>query len=258
VSLSSAGIEAQVRGRLRELSAGFVSACLTLPLCVGAGVLAFAPLGPDHIARGAVAGLYGAIVGGVAAALVRRSSFVVTFPTTPICAIQAGLGASLLPLSGGPATFTLAMTLSLVLMGLWQALFALSGFSRLMRFVPHPVMAGFVSGVAVFVGWHQLPGLLGHRSMDEVLRHGLRLQHPLAAAFGSPAWRRACPDSSPPCWPGPRPSTGSGRRGPGRIWGPPSAPSPRRSATCGRSWAATPSDRCWPPRTSSRPSWRAR
>jgi MFS superfamily sulfate permease-like transporter len=177
-------IEPRHRVMLRELSAGVVSASLTLPLCIGAGILAFSPLGAEHVGRGAVAGLYGAIIGGLVAALLRRSSFAVTFPTTPVGALQGSLGASLLPLCGNLGNFALAMTLCLVLVGLFQALFALSGFSRVLRFVPHPVMAGFVSGVAVFVGWHQVPALLGHRTLGEVLQHGLRPQHPAAAALG--------------------------------------------------------------------------
>ena len=75
---------AAVQETLREAGAGFVSACLTLPLCVGAGVLAFAPLGADTVSEAALAGLLCAIAGGAAAALVRRSSFVVTYPTTSI------------------------------------------------------------------------------------------------------------------------------------------------------------------------------
>lgn len=169
---------------LTELSAGFLSACLTLPLCLGAGILAFGPLGPEQVARGALAGLTGAIAGGLVAGLARRSSFVVTFPTTPIAAIQASLAATLLPLGENPAQFVLALAACLALAGAWQALFAVSGFSRLMRFVPHPVMAGFVSGVAVLIGWNQLPALLGLRSFAELWRQGPGLDHPAAAAFG--------------------------------------------------------------------------
>ena len=147
---------------LREAGAGFVSACLTLPLCVGAGVLAFAPLGADTVSEAALAGLLCAIAGGAAAALVRRSSFVVTYPTTSICVIQGSilLGLSAVPGISRPGLMA-AMTACVLLAGLWQVLLAYSGVARAMRFVPHPVMAGFVSGVAVLIAWHQVPVLLG-------------------------------------------------------------------------------------------------
>jgi SulP family sulfate permease len=169
---------------LGEISGGLIAACLTLPLCVGAGILAFSPLGPGYVAHGAMAGLQCAVIGGAVAALVRRSSFVVTFPTTPICAIQAGIALSVFNLCGDWRLFALAMALCLALAGLWQAVFAVSGVSRVMRFVPHPVMAGFVTGVAGFIAWHQLPALVGVGTVSDVLRPGFRLAHPQAAAFG--------------------------------------------------------------------------
>jgi MFS superfamily sulfate permease-like transporter len=169
----------------QESSAGFLAACLTMPLCIAAGVLAYTPLGPDYIARGAVAGLSCAIVGGIVAALFRRSSFVVTFPTTPICVIQSSFVISLLSACAGDRLHTIAaLVLCVALAGVWQALFAISGFSRFIRFVPHPVMAGFVSGVAALIAWHQVPALLGVHSLNDLMQSGLQLPHPLVTAFG--------------------------------------------------------------------------
>lgn len=173
-----------VLAALKEVGAGVVAACLTVPLCVGAGVLAFAPLGSDAVPEAALAGLSCAIAGGAAAALVRRSSFVVTYPTTPICVIQGSilLGLSAVPGVDGPG-LALAMAACVLLAGLWQVLFAWSGLARAMRFVPHPVMAGFVSGVAALIAWHQLPVLLGSPGAGlQGLRHGL--PHPWATALG--------------------------------------------------------------------------
>ena len=170
-------------GWLREVGAGLISACLTLPLCVGAGVLAFAPLGADTVPEAAQAGLLCAIAGGAVAALVRRSSFVVSYPTTPICVIQGSilLGLTALPGVTG-ATLVLAMTLCILLAGLWQLLFACTGMARAMRFVPHPVMAGFVTGVAALIIWHQVPALLGPGATG--WRLGSLFPHPWATLFG--------------------------------------------------------------------------
>jgi MFS superfamily sulfate permease-like transporter len=162
-----------------------VAASLTIPLCVGAGVLAYTPLGPDWVARGAVAGLVCAVVGGIVSAIGRRSSFVVTFPTTPIAVIQATILASIvLALPGNPSRALGALSLCVVCVGVWQVLFALSGLSRVIRFVPHPVMAGFVSGVAVLIAWHQAPALLGVRQLRGAFAVSL-LPHPSVTLFGA-------------------------------------------------------------------------
>lgn len=170
-------------GWLKEAGAGFIAACLTLPLCVGAGVLAFAPLGADTVPEAAQAGLLCAIAGGAVAALLRRSSFVISYPTTPICVIQGSilLGLSALPGATGH-TLVLAMTLCVLLGGLWQLLFAWSGLAQVMRYVPHPVMAGFVTGVAALIAWHQVPALLGPGASGWHL--GTLLPHPWATLFG--------------------------------------------------------------------------
>ena len=174
-----------LRGAAREGSAGVVAASLTIPLCVGAGVLAYTPLGPDWVARGAIAGLLCAIVGGIAAAVFRRSSFVASFPTTPICVIQASVFASIVAaIPGDPSRALGVLSLCVVCVGLWQILFALSGLSRVIRFVPHPVMAGFVSGVAVLIAWHQVPALLGVRHLRGAFASSL-LPHPFVTLFGA-------------------------------------------------------------------------
>ena len=97
---------------LGEVSAGVVTACLTVPLCVPAGILACAPLGPDYVAKGAVAGLVCAIAGGITAAVFRRSSFVATFPTTPISVTLGSFVLALATASHGDLRITAAaMTL---------------------------------------------------------------------------------------------------------------------------------------------------
>jgi len=96
---------------LGEVSAGVVTACLTVPLCVPAGILAYAPLGPDYVAKGAVAGLVCAIAGGITAAVFRRSSFVATFPTTPISVILGSFVLALATASHGDLRITAAAAL---------------------------------------------------------------------------------------------------------------------------------------------------
>src|SRR6476659_9489218 len=83
-------------GLLRELSAGITVACLALPLCISAGVLVYSPLGPEYAARGAVAGLLCAVVGGIVASVIGNSSFVSTIPTMALAIVQASSVAALI------------------------------------------------------------------------------------------------------------------------------------------------------------------
>ena len=84
----------------KDVAAGAVASIVSLPICVASGVLAFAPLGPDYAAMGAAAGLCGAIVTGIVAALIATSSFIITSPRVSESLILASL---IITLSKNPA-----------------------------------------------------------------------------------------------------------------------------------------------------------
>ncbi|MDP2640866.1 MAG: hypothetical protein Q8Q16_09410, partial [Betaproteobacteria bacterium] len=63
-----------------EWAGGFTSALLTLPLSIGFGLFAFAPLGERYAGYGVIAGLYSAIIVALVALLLRANSAVVFAP----------------------------------------------------------------------------------------------------------------------------------------------------------------------------------
>jgi MFS superfamily sulfate permease-like transporter/CRP-like cAMP-binding protein len=74
--------------------------------------------------------------------------------------IQASFVAALVSASGGDAVLVLALApLSIALAGLLQALIGLSGLARAVKFTPYPVLAGFVTGLAIRTLVQQVPVL---------------------------------------------------------------------------------------------------
>ena len=137
-----------------DLSAGLIAAVLTLPICVASGVLAFAPLGPDYAPAGASAGLIGAIFGGAVSALLATSSFVVTSPRVSESLVLASLIVALsrtTPVANDKTLIIAAVTACVLLGGLWQTIFGLVGIAKVIKFTPHPVLVGFLNGVAVLI-----------------------------------------------------------------------------------------------------------
>jgi MFS superfamily sulfate permease-like transporter len=136
-----------------EFAAGGIAAILSLPVCVASGVLVFAPLGPDYTAMGAAAGLLGAIVAGSVAAAVATSSFIVTIPRVSESLILASLIVTLSKsqIAGDKNLIIIAVYACALLAGLWQAVFGLAGVAKIIKFTPHPVLVGFLNGVAVLV-----------------------------------------------------------------------------------------------------------
>ena len=164
-----------------ELTAGLTAAVLGLPMCLAAGVLVLAPLGPAYIAVGAAAGLFGFIVAGALSALIATSSFVITVPRASPSLVLATLVAALLAnesFAGQPALIVATAALCVFLSGLWQILFGIFRVARVIKFTPHPVFAGFVNGAALLIIKAQVEPFF----VDGATAH-LTPSHPAMLAF---------------------------------------------------------------------------
>lgn len=149
----------------RRLS-GAVVALETVAIVLTLGLLAFAPLGA--LAPIGIAAAFAAVIaGGLVYALLGSAASPSAGPTSATALILAGLVAQLaqdarfdLQSPQGLATLLAVVASSVVLMGLFQILLGLAGLGRLARFVPQPVLAGFMNGVALLILFSQIPILL--------------------------------------------------------------------------------------------------
>ncbi|MCP4716870.1 MAG: SLC26A/SulP transporter family protein, partial [Deltaproteobacteria bacterium] len=151
-----------------DLFGGVTAAVIALPLAIAFGVLAFAPFGPEYTAAGALAGLYGAIFTGIFAALFGGTPSQVTGPTGPMTIVMTSVIASLMQeysIAGDPALqvrFVLTCAFLCVFMGgVFQIMFGLLRLGSLIKFIPYPVIAGFMNGIAVIIFCGQLRSFAG-------------------------------------------------------------------------------------------------
>ncbi len=146
----------------REWFAGCVAACVTLAGWLTVSLLAYAPLGSSAVQSGIAAACTAVAAGGLVVALLRSSALPSAGLGSATVLIFAGAVADLVAdpqvaARGLPAIAALAGS-SVVAMGVLQWLFAALRIGRLAAFVPHPVLAGFMNGVAVLMA----AGQLGH------------------------------------------------------------------------------------------------
>lgn len=150
----------------RELLGGVVGSAVMLAVVLTIGMLGFAPLGPSAAAEGITAAFVAVTLGGLLFALISRSALPVAGPSSATALIFAG---SLAPLlrdpavagGGNVAAVLAAGGLVVAVAGALQLLFAQAGLGRVAQFVPQPVLAGFMNGVAVLIFVSQVPALLG-------------------------------------------------------------------------------------------------
>ena len=161
--------------RLRSLRAfsgdaygGFAAALVAIPHAMSLGVLAFAALGPEYASAGVIAGLAASVIGSLVAAAVPSARSEILGPRASTTVVFASLIAMLvahplLQTTQGPSipeVLTLAFIV-LFLSGVLQIVFGLTGLGRAIKYVPYPVISGFMNGIALTILVSQVAPALG-------------------------------------------------------------------------------------------------
>lgn len=161
-----------------ELWGGLAAMLVALPSSIAFGVAIYAVLGSASVAQGAMAGILGAVAMGLVAPTFGGAPRLISAPCAPAAAVLTALVAGLLssgaqpnqPVSLNKVMFIL--TLIGLLSGAMQFLYGALGGGRLIKYIPYPVVSGYLSGVGVLIFLSQLPKLFGWPN-EWTLWHGL-------------------------------------------------------------------------------------
>jgi len=151
-----------------DVLAGAVNALTSLVAVLSLGIVATGALGSAAIPLGIQAALVAVIAGGLVYAFSGTTASPAAMPSSATTVIFAALawqvgGDPQLDLSSAQGLVSLAAVLgsAVMLMGLLQIGFGMAGLGRLARFVPQPVLAGFMGGIVLLILFAQLRPLLG-------------------------------------------------------------------------------------------------
>ncbi len=178
----------RVRRAAREIVAGTMNAIWMLAYMLTLGLIAFGPLGDAAVDSGVRAAFAAAIFGNLTAAIlgsalmpneVPRASTVLVFASF-VTRLAADPSLQSLPARGVPEIVFLAAA-CLLLSGVLQIVFGVLRLGSVVRYVPYPVVAGFMTGLAVSLALYELPELLGlhqgvagpHMALDQGAHSGL-------------------------------------------------------------------------------------
>lgn len=137
---------------------------VALPSSIAYGVAAYAPLGAAYVGHGVRAGILGAIALGLVASALGGAPRLISSPCAPAGAVVASLVGALVagsPGAGGPERVIALVTITGLFGGALQLVYGLSGAGRLIKFIPYPVVSGYMSGVGVLIFVSQLPKFFG-------------------------------------------------------------------------------------------------
>ena len=139
-----------------DLLGGITAGVVALPLALAFG---------EQSGLGAASGLYGAAFIGFFAALFGGTATQISGPTAPMTALSMVIIAGIIQACEGDVGRALPMILALfALAGLIQVLSGVFKVGTYIKYIPYPVISGFMTGIGVIIIITQIPAILGYNS----------------------------------------------------------------------------------------------
>ena len=137
-----------------DLSGGVTAAIISIPLGLGFGVVS---------GLGAEAGIYTAVLLSIVAAIVGGTQTLISDPTAPMTFVAAGIISTVGAGETGLDDSAMGIiVLTFALAGMLQFLFGFLKVAQYVKYIPYPVISGFMGGIGVIIMIGQLFALLGH------------------------------------------------------------------------------------------------
>jgi sulfate permease, SulP family len=140
---------------------GLAAMLVALPASIAFGVTVYAAISPSHAALGALAGIVGATIIGLLASLLGGTERLISAPCAPAAALLSAFAIQFLGEGVSAGNVILMLLMLGILAGLFQVLFGFVGLGRLIKYIPYPVVSGYMTGVGLIIIGSQVPALLG-------------------------------------------------------------------------------------------------
>ena len=150
------------QGKLANDAWGGLAAMLVaLPSAIAFGVASFAGLGAGYSAQGALAGMLGAAALGLVASAWGGAPRLITAPCAPAAAVLSALALQMSTTGTEASAILLMLAVTALIAAGLQILFGVIGLGRLIKYMPYPVVSGYLSGVGLIIILSQIPKFLG-------------------------------------------------------------------------------------------------
>ncbi|MCC9168937.1 SulP family inorganic anion transporter [Pontibacter harenae] len=138
-----------------DIFGGLTAGIVALPLALAFGL---------QSGLGAAAGLYGAIILGLLSALLGGTYTQISGPTGPMTVVATAAIAGFIQIGGSLEAVAGAIVATFIFAGIIQAIMGVIRLGVLIRFIPYPVISGFMSGIGVIIILLQLFPAIGQPS----------------------------------------------------------------------------------------------
>ncbi|MDX8407795.1 MAG: SulP family inorganic anion transporter, partial [Mariprofundaceae bacterium] len=164
--------------RMGDVWGGLSASALVLPQAMAFGITLWSPYTHDPAAA-AMSGLVAAACLCAASGMFRGTQGLVAAPTGPTLVLLSGAIAALAAAGLSGDTLVTATLLTVAMAGLFQILIGGLKLGHLIKFIPYPVVSGFMTGSAILMIMSQSGAVLGDEA-ELTMHQGAWI--PMAAA----------------------------------------------------------------------------
>ena len=140
-----------------DLWGGFAAMLVALPSAIAFGITIFAPLGAEFGAKGALAGMLGVTALGLIAATFGGTQRLISAPCAPAAAVLSALTIQMSQAGVGSGAIVMSLFLVALVASGSQILFGVLKIGQLIKYMPFPVVSGYLSGVGLIIIFSQIP-----------------------------------------------------------------------------------------------------
>jgi SulP family sulfate permease len=143
-----------------DIFGGLTAGIVALPLALAFGV---------QSGLGASAGLYGAMILGLFAAIFGGTNTQISGPTGPMTVVSATVVSMAIAKYGNIDSAWGIIVLTFLLAGAFQVLFGIFKIGKYIKYIPYPVLSGFMSGIGIIIIIFQIFPILGLTSPSKII-----------------------------------------------------------------------------------------
>ena len=155
-----------------DVFGGVTAGIVALPLALAFGV---------QSGMGAIAGLYGAMMLGCIAAIFGGTATQISGPTGPLTVVSATVIAAAIGISGSLQAGMGIIIATFLLAGGFQILLGLLKIGKYIKYIPYPVVSGFMTGIGIIIILFEIYPFMGHKSAKSTIKIITQISEPLSS-----------------------------------------------------------------------------
>ena len=140
---------------------GLAAMLVALPSAIAFGVTIYSAIGPSYAGLGALAGILGATALGLVSPALGGTNRLITAPCAPAAAVLSAFALELVHNGVPPTSIVLMLTALGLVSGMIQLLLGFMNIGSLIKYIPFPVVSGYLTGVGLIIIGSQIPKFLG-------------------------------------------------------------------------------------------------